>query len=155
MARAETCVSEPFARKFERSAAKSEPGEAPTAPSTSTPIAFGYTTTANQEEETGPSRLPSLQFDERWRICLEGLDANSVFMCGDRLVIATQTHVVAVSRDDGKVLWARPGQASTTLMAGSVLIRLSPDGEVELCNVDDGEPLLQHSHYAHASEARP
>jgi outer membrane protein assembly factor BamB len=87
-----------------------------------------------------PSRLPSLQFEERWRICLEGLDANSVFMCGDRLVIATQTHVVAVSRDDGKVLWARPGQASTTLMAGSVLIRLSADGEVELCNVEDGEP---------------
>ncbi|MBW2192030.1 MAG: PQQ-binding-like beta-propeller repeat protein [Deltaproteobacteria bacterium] len=92
------------------------------------------------EEAAAPSRLPSLQFDERWRICLEGLDANSVFMCGDRLVIATQTHVVAVSRDDGKVLWARPGEASTTLMAGSVLIRLSADGEVELCNVEDGEP---------------
>ena len=87
-----------------------------------------------------PNKLPSLQFDERWRICLEGLDANSVFMCGDRLVIATQTHVVAVSRDDGKILWARPGQASTTLMAGSVLIRISADGEVELCDVDDGEP---------------
>ncbi len=92
------------------------------------------------EDATAPGRLPSLQFDERWRICLEGLDANSVFMCGDRLVIATQTHVVAVSRDDGKVLWARPGQASTTLMAGSVLIRLSADGDVEFCNVEDGEP---------------
>jgi outer membrane protein assembly factor BamB len=92
------------------------------------------------EKSALPSRLPSLQFDERWRICLEGLDANSVFMCGDRLVIATQTHVVAVSRDDGKVLWARPGQASTTLMSGSVLIRLSAEGEVELCNVEDGEP---------------
>ncbi|MFW2389835.1 MAG: PQQ-binding-like beta-propeller repeat protein [Polyangiales bacterium] len=92
------------------------------------------------EESRTPSRLPSLQFDERWRICLEGLDANSVFMCGDRLVVATQTHVVAVSRDDGQVLWARPGQASTTLMAGSVLIRLSADGEVEFCNVEDGEP---------------
>ena len=94
----------------------------------------------DSEETEKPDRLPSLQFDERWRICLEGLDANSVFMCGDRLVIATQTHVVAVSRDDGEVLWARPGEASTTLMAGSVLIRLSADGEVELCNVEDGEP---------------
>lgn len=84
-------------------------------------------------------RLPSLLFDERWRIGLEGLDANSVFMCGDRLVIATQSHVVAVSREDGEVLWARPGQASTTLMAGSVLIRLSVDGEVDLCDVRDGE----------------
>ncbi len=92
------------------------------------------------EEDPAPGRLPSLQFEERWRICLEGLDANSVFMCGDRLVVATQTHVIAVSRDDGQVLWARPGQASTTLMAGSVLIRLSADGEVEFCNVEDGEP---------------
>lgn len=95
---------------------------------------------ADPEEASSPGRLPSLVFDERWRICLEGLDANSVFMCGDRLVIATQTHLVAVARDDGRVLWARPGQASTTLMAGSVLIRLSADGEIELCNVEDGEP---------------
>jgi outer membrane protein assembly factor BamB len=92
------------------------------------------------KEITSVNRLPSLQFDERWRVCLEGLDANSVFMCGDRLVVATQTHLVAVSRDDGKVLWARPGQAATTLMAGSVLIRLFADGEVELCDVADGEP---------------
>jgi outer membrane protein assembly factor BamB len=94
------------------------------------------------DSEPAPSndKLPSLLFDERWRICLEGLDANSVFMCGDRLVIATQTHVVAVSRDDGDILWARPGRASTTLMAGSVMIRLSAEGDVELCSVDDGEP---------------
>ena len=94
------------------------------------------------DSEPAPSNetLPSLLFDERWRICLEGLDANSVFMCGDRLVIATQTHVVAVSRDDGEILWARAGQASTTLMAGSVMIRLSAEGDVELCSVDDGEP---------------
>jgi outer membrane protein assembly factor BamB len=98
---------------------------------------------ARSERRGAPDKLPSLQFDERWRICLEGLDANSVYMCGDRLVIATQTHVVAVSRDDGKVLWARPGQAATTLMAGSVLIRLSPDGEVELCDVEDGEPYCR------------
>ena len=97
-------------------------------------------TDGETRSDSGLGRLPSLQFDERWRICLEGLDANSVYMCGDRLVVATQTHVVAVSRDDGQVLWARPGQASTTLMAGSVLIRLSGDGEVELCNVEDGEP---------------
>ncbi|MEM8711942.1 MAG: hypothetical protein AAGG01_13400, partial [Planctomycetota bacterium] len=70
---------------------------------------------AQASPQAKDTRLPSLQFDERWRICLEGLDANSVFMCGDRLVIATQTHVVAVARDDGEILWARPGQASTTL----------------------------------------
>ena len=81
----------------------------------------------------------SLQFDERWRLSLEGLDANSVFMCGDRLVVVTPRHVLAVGRDDGKVIWARPGQAAATLMAGQVLIRISGEGEVELCSVEDGE----------------
>lgn len=81
----------------------------------------------------------SLQFDERWRLSLEGLDANSVFMCGDRLVVVTPSHLLAVGREDGEVLWARPGQAAATLMAGRALIRLSSDGEVELCSVEDGE----------------
>ncbi len=92
-------------------------------------------------ETAGASdRLPSLQFDERWRIGLEGLDANAVFMCGDRLVVAAQNHMVAISRDDGQVLWARPGSAAATLMAGTVLIRVSAEGELELCSIEDGEP---------------
>ncbi len=81
-----------------------------------------------------------LRFDERWRISVEGVDANTIFMCGDRLVMTTQNHLLAVSRDSGEVLWARPGSVATTLMAGSVLIRVSPDGDVELCDVADGEP---------------
>ncbi len=84
--------------------------------------------------------VSALRFEERWRISIEGIDANAIFMCGDRLVLTTPSHVLAVCRDSGQVLWARPGSAATTLMAGSVLIRVSPDGEVELCDVADGEP---------------
>jgi hypothetical protein len=86
-------------------------------------------------------KLSSLHFDEKWRVSLDGLDANSVFMCGDRLVVATPGHLLAIGRDDGEVIWARPGQAAATLMARSVLIRVSNDGEVELCSVEDGEPF--------------
>lgn len=85
-------------------------------------------------------KVSALRFEERWRISVEGIDANAIFMCGDRLVLTTPSHVLAVCRDSGQVLWARPGSAATTLMAGSVLIRVSPDGEVELCDVADGEP---------------
>ena len=85
----------------------------------------------------GPAR--SLRFEERWKVSIENLDANSVFMCGDRLVLATPSHVIAISRDNGDVIWARPGTAVTTLMAGTVLIRVLAEGEVELCDVETGE----------------
>lgn len=93
---------------------------------------------------TDGDKPTALRFDERWRISLPGLDANSVFMCGDRMVVVTPEHAVAVSRDSGDVLWARPGRATATLMASSVLIRLLSDGNVELCDVSTGEA------YAHA-----
>ena len=86
----------------------------------------------------GPVR--SLRFEERWKIAIENLDANSIFMCGDRLVIATPSHVIAINRDSGDVIWARPGMAVTTLMAGRILIRVLAEGEVELCDVETGEP---------------
>ena len=87
---------------------------------------------------SGPLR--SLKFEEKWRICIDDLDANAIFMCGDRLVFATNSHVVAASRDNGEVIWARPGSATATVMAGSILIRVLHDGQVELCEVQTGEP---------------
>lgn len=83
--------------------------------------------------------VPSLRFGERWRIAIDGLDASSTFFCGDRMVLATPRHMVAVDRDRGEVIWAREGNGGTTLMAGRVLLRLSPEGDVELCDVEDGE----------------
>lgn len=95
-----------------------------------------------EQPETHRAAPPAagLRFDERWRIALDGLDASSVYYCGDRLVLATPHHTVAVDRSSGDVLWAREG-AATTFMAGSTLVRLSPEGDVELCGVDDGEAI--------------
>ena len=83
----------------------------------------------------------SLRFGERWRVAVDGLDAGATFFCGDRLVLATPQHTLAVGRDDGEVLWARDSGGAQALMAGSVLLRLFPDGAVELCDVADGEPF--------------
>lgn len=89
----------------------------------------------------------SLRFTERWRFELEGLDATSTYLCGDRLVIATPRHTVALCRDRGEVLWARDGGDSTAWMAGPTLLRVTPDGRVELCDLEDGEPFA-HSRIA-------
>lgn len=83
----------------------------------------------------------ALRFGERWRIVVDGLDANGTFLCGDRLVLATSRHTLAVARDSGEVLWARAAEDAVCAMAGAVLIRTLADGEVELCTVRDGEPF--------------
>ena len=81
-----------------------------------------------------------LRFTERWRATVDELDAKSTFLCGDRLVVATPRRAIALGRDDGRVLWAREGNGGTTCMAGRSLVRIGSDGEVELCDVEDGEP---------------
>jgi outer membrane protein assembly factor BamB len=70
---------------------------------------------------------------------VEGLDAGATFLCGDRLVIATPRSQLALSRDTGELLWARPTHAATTLMAGTTLVSVAADGLVELCDLHDGE----------------
>jgi YD repeat-containing protein len=86
-----------------------------------------------------PSSAGRLRFAERWTAEMDGLDATSTFFCGDRMIVATPRRAVAVSRDDGAVLWVREGLGGRTFMAGQVLVRLSNEGEVELCEVSDGE----------------
>jgi len=81
----------------------------------------------------------NLRFAERWTAEMDGLDAESTFFCGDRLVVATARRAVAVSREDGSIIWVREGLGGRSFMAGTVLVRLGTEGEVELCDVSDGE----------------
>lgn len=83
----------------------------------------------------------TLRFGERWRLALDGLDARSTFFAGDRLVVASSKHLVAIGRDDGSVLWAREAEGGSAHMAGRTLVRISARGEVELLRVEDGEPF--------------
>lgn len=81
-----------------------------------------------------------LRFAERWTAEVAELDAASTFFCGDRLVVASPRRALALSRDDGGVLWVREGTGGSAWMAGTTLVRLAPEGVVELCDVRDGEP---------------
>jgi len=90
---------------------------------------------ANASNTTGGN----LRFDERWSVAVDGLDASSTFLCGDRIVLAGSEHTIALSRDTGDVLWANPHRGGTSLMAGTSLAHLTPEGDLELCQVSDGE----------------
>ena len=84
------------------------------------------------------ARPGRLRFRERWRIELDGIDASSTFLCGDRLVAVTARATLALDRDSGTVLWSRSGGRAACFVAGTVLLKLSASGELELCQLDDG-----------------
>jgi outer membrane protein assembly factor BamB len=91
-------------------------------------------TLSSVDEPSGKLRL-----SVRWRAEIDGLDAGSTFLCGDRLVVATARSQLALSRDSGELLWMRHSSSVGSWMAGSTLVSVSADGEVELCDVRDGE----------------
>ncbi len=93
-----------------------------------------------------PASIPAVQaapgklrLSLRWQAEVDGLDASSTFLCGDRLVVASPRSQVALSRDDGELLWSRNMNAATTLMAGTSLLCMGAEGEVSLCDLEDGE----------------
>jgi hypothetical protein len=98
---------------------------------------------ARERDVAQPGRPPELsgrlRLALRWRAEVEGLDANSTFLCGDRLVIATPRSQLALARDDGELLWITQRSAAATLMAGTSLICVAADGNVDLCDLSDGE----------------
>lgn len=86
--------------------------------------------------QIGASRL---RFAERWRFDVEELDANATFLCGDRLVIASNRRVLSLDRNDGQALWVRSTGPSQFFMAGQTLLRMDPEGQLELCSLEDGD----------------
>ncbi|QQR90296.1 MAG: PQQ-like beta-propeller repeat protein [Myxococcales bacterium] len=86
-----------------------------------------------------PVSRGSVRFQKRWTTEIEGLDAGSTFLCGDRLIIATPRYTIALERDTGEVIWAKPTSFTTAMMTGQTLVRLGLNGEVELCEVEHGD----------------
>ena len=80
----------------------------------------------------------ALRYTERWGAEVDGLDAGAVYLCGDRLVVATQKLTLAFARSSGEVLWTLPSSGASTMLAGRTLLRRLPDGELALHDVEDG-----------------
>ena len=102
---------------------------------------------AASRERTGPGTTvapaPHLRFAARWAVALDGLDAPSTFLCGDRLVVASERRVVALDRDRGEVLWQHEAPAAGAFLAGTNIVRVRNDGLVEMREVQTGEVVLR------------
>ena len=83
-------------------------------------------------------RSGRLRFAERWSVEIEALDANAIFLCGERLIVATPKLTLALSRQHGTVDWSLASGRATTLLLGRALLRLLPEGGAELLDVDEG-----------------
>jgi outer membrane protein assembly factor BamB len=79
-----------------------------------------------------------LRYVERWSAAIDGLDASSVYLCGEQLVIATQKLTLSLARASGEVQWSQPSSGAVTMLAGRTLLRLLPDGMLELHELADG-----------------
>lgn len=79
-----------------------------------------------------------LAFRERWNVEIDGFDATSTFLCGDRLVICTPRMSVAIARDTGEVIWSQLTTHVHAAMVGRTLVRITNQGEALLCDVEDG-----------------
>lgn len=92
---------------------------------------------APSDERLAPS-AGRLRFAERWHREMEGLDAGSTFLCGDRILVATPRRMTALDRDGGDVAWSEAATRAISVMAGTTLLRLSATGNVELWDVSEG-----------------
>ncbi|MCC6876520.1 MAG: PQQ-binding-like beta-propeller repeat protein [Sandaracinaceae bacterium] len=92
-------------------------------------------------EAPAPGVAPrSLRFGLRWESAIDGLDASSTFLCGDRVIVATPRATLALDRDEGSVIWSHRRAIITSFMAGTDLVQLTAEGLVEICDLADGEP---------------
>jgi outer membrane protein assembly factor BamB len=85
-----------------------------------------------------------LRYTERWSVEIDALDANSVFLCGERLIVATPKVTLALARGTGEVSWSIPTERANSLLVGKCLLRLMPEGGAELLDIETGHA------YAHA-----
>ncbi len=89
-------------------------------------------------KEERPLTRGRLRYTERWSAEIDALDAASIFLANDRLLVATPKLTLALDRDAGELRWSLPSERATTLLFGSTLLRLLPEGGAELCDLEDG-----------------
>lgn len=85
-----------------------------------------------------PPQPGRLRYAERWSAEIDGIDASSIFLCGQRLIVASAKLTFALDRSDGDVIWSTPTARAASMLAGRRLLRLHEDGELELCDVETG-----------------
>lgn len=90
----------------------------------------------DRDDEASLVARGRLRYTERWSVEIDALDANSVFLCGERLIVATPKLTLALARTSGEVEWSLPSERASSWLVGKYLLRLLPDGGAEALDLD-------------------
>jgi outer membrane protein assembly factor BamB len=90
----------------------------------------------------GPGRL---RYAQRWEALVPGLDLQSTFLCGDRLVVGARRETACLDRATGALLWRQPAAPARSVPTPGGLARLYADGRVEVLDYGTGEVTLSFS----------
>jgi len=88
-----------------------------------------------------PTPASKLRFTESWRADIAGLDLRSIHLTGDRLLCASPRELACIERTSGHVLWTQRAQRGVSIPTPVGLARLSPDGQLTMHDLNDGERL--------------
>lgn len=81
-----------------------------------------------------------MRFVARWVAAVPGIDLRATFHCGDKIVVGSQTETTCLESTTGRTLWRHGGARAVSVATPLGIVRLHPDGLIELLDLDLGEP---------------
>jgi outer membrane protein assembly factor BamB len=82
-----------------------------------------------------------LRFQSSWQAAVPGIDLHSVFLFGDRLIVAGSRELAAIDRR-GRLIWRAPIERGVSVAAPNGLVRLSPEGALNFHDLSTGEVTM-------------
>jgi len=100
--------------------------------------AFAASLTSRRDEgaKWGHARI---RFQSAWQAAVPGIDLSSVFLFGDRLIVAGNRELAAIERSAGRLIWRAPIERGVSIAAPNGLVRLSPEGTLRFHDLETGE----------------
>jgi outer membrane protein assembly factor BamB len=80
-----------------------------------------------------------LRFHANWQAAVPGVDLQSVFLFGDRLVAAGSRELASIDKQSGRILWRVPIERGVSVAAPHGIVRLSPRGFMHFHDLTTGE----------------
>jgi outer membrane protein assembly factor BamB len=83
-----------------------------------------------------------IRFQSTWQATVPGIDLNSTFLFGDRLVVAGTRELASIDRAAGRLLWRTSIERGVSIAAPNGVVRLSADGVLSFHDLETGEATM-------------
>lgn len=83
-----------------------------------------------------------IRFRSSWQAAVPGIDLHSVFLYGDRLIVAGNRELAAIDRRAGRLMWRTVIERGVSIAAPNGVVRLSPEGRLDIHDLETGDTSL-------------